>query len=535
MQSILLKNGLVYDGLGNPGRQADVLMKDGKIAAVGQITEKAEIELDVSGKIVCPGFVDIHRHCDAKPLNDASFGERELAQGITTTVVGNCGISPTPCPADDTGAREMYDFDEAVLGPIELSAPRTYEGYLKALDKEKLPLNFASMIGTGAVKITVKGFSDTPYSEEEIKQAKDLIEDAMKRGAVGVSLGIMYLPECYSSTDEFAKILEPVGKYNRVITAHIRGEGDSMVDSVREIIEIARKAGCALEISHFKSCGVQNWRKDIHRAIALIEEARSEGMDVTCDFYPYEGGSTALTTMLPPVFVAGDMTKALEKLGTPEGVEEFRRTSRVSYDDWDNFCVTLGWERIIISGVVTEKFRPMLGMTVTEAAEKFGYEDAEALAADLMHTENGKTAIINMSMCQDDIDTVAKLPYSNVISDAIYADTDTPHPRMYGAFPKVIREYVNERGLFTMEEAIRKMTSQPAARMGLTGRGTLTEGSFADVIVFDKDKFRDNATFQSPANLATGLNYLFVNGNLVIKDDVREENSWYGMRLSAEN
>lgn len=534
MQSILLKNGLVYDGLGNPAQQADVLMKDGKIAAVGQVQENADVVLDVAGKVVCPGFVDIHRHCDAKPLNDAAFGDRELAQGITTTVVGNCGISPTPCPASDDGAREMYDFDEAVLGPLELSMPRTYEGYLAELDKAKLPLNFASMIGTGAVKIAVKGFSDKPYSEAELEQAKALIEDAMKRGAVGVSLGIMYLPECYSSTDEFAKILEPVGKYGRVITAHIRGEGDSMVDSVREIIEIARKAGCALEISHFKSCGVENWKKDIHRAIALIEEARKDGMDVTCDFYPYEGGSTALTTMLPPVFVAGDMTRALEKLGTKEGVEEFRATSRIPYDDWDNFCVTLGWERIIISGVTVEKFRPMLGMTVTEAAEKFGYPDAEALAADLMHTENGKTAIINMSMCQEDIDTVAKLPYSNVISDAIYADTDTPHPRMYGAFPKVIREYVNERGLFTMEEAIRKMTSQPAARMGLTGRGTLTVGSYADVLVFEQDKFRDNATFQSPAHLATGLNYLFINGNLVLKDDVREKDSYYGMRLSAE-
>lgn len=534
MHSILLKNGIVYDGLGNPGKQADVLMKDGKISAVGIIKEQADEIIDVSGKVVCPGFVDIHRHCDAKPLNDPTFGDKELAQGITTVVVGNCGISPTPCPKTDWGAREMYDFDEAVLGPLELTMPRTYEGYLSALDAVKLPLNFASMIGTGAVKITVKGFSDTPYSVDELEKAKALIEDAMKRGAAGVSLGIMYLPECYSSTDEFAEILKPVGQYGRIITAHIRGEGDSMVESVNEIIEIAKKAGCALEISHFKSCGIKNWKKDIHKAIELIEEARKDGMVVTCDFYPYEGGSTALTTMLPPIFVAGNMTRALEKLGTPEGVEEFRKTSRMTYDDWDNFCVTLGWERIIISGVSVEKFRPMLGMTVTEAAEKFGYPDPEALAADLMHTENGKTAIINMSMCQEDIDTVAKLPYSNIISDAIYADTDTPHPRMYGAFPKVIREYVKERGILTMEEAIRKMTSQPAERMGLVDRGTLCAGSYADVIVFDPDKFKDNATFQSPAHMATGLDYAFVNGRLAVEKDIRKKGSNYGMRLVAE-
>lgn len=533
MQSILLKNGIVYDGLGNPGQKADILIKDGKIASVGSVTENADIRIDVSGKVVCPGFVDIHRHCDAKPFNDPAFGDRELAQGITTIVAGNCGISLTPAPKTEEGIREMYDFDEAVLGPLDLTLPRTYADYLTGLEQARLPVNFASMIGTGAVKIAVKGFSDTPYSKKELEQAKELVADAMERGAVGISLGIMYLPECYSKTEEFSEILKPVGAYGRVITAHIRGEGDSMVESVREIIEIAERAGCALEISHFKSCGVKNWKKDIHRAIALIEHARERGMDVTCDFYPYEGGSTALTTMLPPVFVAGNMSRALEKLGTKEGVEEFRRSSRIPYEDWDNFCVTLGWNRIIISGVTVEKFRPMLGMTVTDAAEKFGYPDAEALAADLMHTENGRTAIINMSMCQEDIDTVAKLPYSNIISDAIYADTDTPHPRMFGAFPKVIREYVKERKFFTLEEAIRKMTSQPAARMGLTGRGSLIPGNYADVLVFDVERFRDNATFQSPAHLATGLDYVFVNGHIVIKEDIRQKDSWYGVRITV--
>lgn len=534
MQSILLKNGVVYDGLGNPGKRTDVLMKEGKIVSVGGREERADVVMDVQGKIVCPGFVDIHRHCDAKPLNDPFFGDCELAQGITTIVTGNCGISLTPCPETEAGAREMYDFDEAVLGPLELTMPRTYEAYLKALDEVKLPVNFAAMIGTGAVKITVKGFAETPFTKEELARARKLVADAMERGAVGVSLGIMYLPECYSSVDEFAEILKPVGEYGRVITAHIRGEGDHMVESVKEVLEIARKAGCALEISHFKSCGVKNWKKEIHTAIALIEEARAEGMDVTCDFYPYEGGSTALTTMLPPVFVAGNMTCALRRLGTEEGVEEFRRTSRILCDDWDNFCVTLGWERIIISGVCKEKFRPMLGMTVAQAAEEFGYADPEELAADLMYTENGKTAIINMSMCQEDIDTVARLPYANIISDAIYADTDTPHPRMYGAFPKIIREYVKERKILTLEEAIRKMTSQPAARMGLRNRGSLVPGSFADVLVFDPDRFCDNATFQNPARMATGLDEMFINGRFVIREGERVKDSRYGVRLYAE-
>lgn len=521
MSSILIKNGLIYDGLGGRPEKGTIYIRDGIIQSMdADSSTEAELVIDAEGKAVTPGFIDIHRHCDAKPFDNSKFGDVMLAQGITTTVVGNCGISMTPANADSKKAREMYEFDEPVLGPIASNRIHTYHDYMKELDSMKLPVNFGSMIGTGAVKITVKGFSDTPYTEAEMEEARALVEDAMQEGAAGVSVGIMYLPECYSSTDEFARLLEPVGRYGGVVTAHIRGEGDSMVDSVKEMIEIGRKAGCAVEISHFKSCGMANWRKEIHRAIALIEEARAQGQDVTCDFYPYEGGSTALTTMVPPVFVAGDMNQALKRLGTEEGVEEFRKACSVTYSDWDNFAITLGWDRILISGVVRPHNEKFLGKTVTEAAEEFGFEDAAACAAYLMHDEDGRTAIINMSMCQEDIDTVAKLPYSVVISDSIYADTNTPHPRMYGAFPKIIREYVNERHLYTMEEAIRKMTSLPAKRMKLSGRGRLETGCFADINIFDQEEFRDNATFADPARMATGLSYCIVNGNVALKDGV---------------
>ncbi len=535
MKRILIKHGLVYDGLGSPGIHKDILLEDEKIRAMGEAAwnQAADVVIDAAGKIVCPGFVDIHRHCDIKPLQEGRFGECELAQGITTVVVGNCGMSPTPCPSGEALRKEMYDFYEPVLGPAAERMPETYEEYLKALDSARLPVNMGAMIGTGAVRISIKGFSDQPYTMEELKRARGIIQRAMELGAPGVSLGIMYLPECYASTDEFAYILEPVGRFGRVITTHIRGEGSKMVESVAEVIEIAEKAGCALEISHFKSCGMKNWRRDIHTAIGLIERARAQGQDITCDFYPYDGGSTALTTMLPPDFVKGDMARALEYLGTEEGVEEFRRKSRMNWEDWDNFCILLGWDRILISGVVKEKYLPMVGMTVQEAAGRFGYPDAEALAAELMHEEEGKTAIINMSMCQEDIDTVAKLPYSNVISDAIYGKTDRPHPRMFGAFPKIIREYVKERGIYTLEEAIKKMTSQPAARMGIEKRGSLAEGNYGDILIFDPAQFRDRATYKDPARLAAGLEYCIVNGEIVIRQDKRIPGALYGKSIRA--
>lgn len=356
--------------------------------------------------------------------------------------------------------------------------------------------------------------ANTPFTEEEMKKASGYIEDALEKGAVGVSAGIMYLPECYNSTDDYAKMLAPMGKYKTPLCTHIRGEGDSMVDSVKEVIEIGKKVGCPVEISHFKSCGMANWRKEIHRAIALIEEARKEGQDVTCDFYPYEGGSTALTTMVPPAFVNGDMNRALQRMGTKEGVEEFCKSLEVDYDDWDNFAITLGWDRILISGVNKESNQKFVGKMVSEAAKEYGFESNGAFVAWLLHDENGKVAIINMSMCQEDIDTVAKLPYSTVISDSIYAVTDTPHPRMYGAFPKIIREYVEERHLFTMEEAVRKMTSLPASRMSIARRGQIKEGYFADINIFEPSRLKDHATFEKPVQLASGIEKCFVNGKL---------------------
>lgn len=514
-----IANGLIYDGSLNEPTRGDVWIQSDQIIAVGESapTVQADETIDARGRVVCPAFVDIHRHPDVKPFTGWT-GEAELRQGIATTVVGNCGISMTPASPEYAAAQ--YAFDEPVLGPMVENPPQTYRDYMAALEARPLPLNMAAMIGTGSVRVSLKGFSNAPFTREEMKKAQALIADSLDAGAPGVSLGIMYLPECYGSIDEFAEMLRPVGEKHSLITTHIRGEGDSMVSSVAEVIEIARRAGCALEISHFKSCGVKNWRRDIHRAIALIDAARAAGQDVSCDFYPYDGGSTALTTMLPPAYVKGDMAAALERLGTEEGVRAFRESVAVEYPDWDNFAITLGWERIIISGVVNEENRRFLGMTVTDAAEKYGFEDAAALAAFLMHDEQGKTAIINMSMCQDDIDAVAKLPYSCIISDAIYADTDTPHPRMFGAMPKVIREYVRERRLLTMQEAIHKMTCLPARRMALAGRGELAPGAFADVLLFDPERFADHATFANPARLSTGLDLMLVNGQKVIENDV---------------
>ena len=522
LTKLLIKNGLIYDGSGQNPFHGNIYVEDRLIKRIwkghGVETEPKiipdEVEVvDAEGKMVTPGFVDIHRHCDIRPFFGTDFGVPLLAQGITTVVVGNCGFSMVPVSEDEARREDMEAFAAPVMGTA-YSGIHTFETDMRELDRRKLPVNVASMIGTGTVRTAVKGFSDTPFTDDEMAKACSCIEAALVWGAVGVSAGIMYLPECYNSVDDYVRMLSPLKEYGVPLCVHIRGEGDSLVDSVREVIEIGRRVGCPVEISHFKSCGMSNWRKEIHRAIALIETARKDGQDVTCDFYPYQGGSTALTTMIPPAFVAGDMKQALEKLGTREGVEEFGRALDVTYRDWDNYAISLGWDKIMISGVTKKENQKFVGKMVSDITEEYHFSREADFVAWLLHDENGKVAIINMSMCREDTDTIAKLPYSCVISDSIYGKTDTPHPRMYGAFPKIIREYVLERGVLTMQEAVRKMTSLPAERMKLVCRGMIKEGYFADINIFSPEKVRDLATFQHPTQLAQGMWKTFVNGQL---------------------
>lgn len=516
MGGLLIRGGSLVDGTGAPAVRADVLVRGDVIEAVApEIRAEAEV-FDATGLFVTPGFVDIHRHPDIALLSGWS-GEIERRQGIATLVAGNCGMSVAPsAPAFRA---EQYAFYEPVLGRARPGLPATFPEYLGALARARLPVNAGAMLGLGAVRIAIKGFSDAPFTRAEQDRAAGLVEEALDAGALGVSTGIMYVPECYNAPADFARMLAPLGARGGTLTAHIRGEGDSLVSSVREAIGIAADAGCRLQISHFKACGRNNWRSAIHRAIDEIEAARARGLDVGCDFYPYDGGSTALTTMLPPAFIGGDMKSAIARLGTFAGVDAFRRVSLQEHPGWDNFALTLGWGRILVSGVADPANEKFVGLDIETAAGRFGFSDGAALAAHLMHTDGGRTAIINMSMCREDIETVARLPYSCVISDALYAGAASPHPRLYGAFPKVIREFVRARGVLSLEEAVHKMSGLPASRLNLKRRGLVKPGYFADLLAFDPGTFRDEARYEAPKKLARGLSLMLVNGKISVRDD----------------
>lgn len=520
----LVREGTIYDGFGENPYKADILIQDGSIIKIGYgIQDDADRIIDAKGYIVCPGFIDIHRHCDKGPfeMDQVRYQDAMLRQGITTVVTGNCGISMYPLSQDPDTLVAMQNYYAPVLGKIdEYAFLDSYSRYIDALQQRKVPLNTMAMMGVGAVRIAVNGFSETALTEIQREKCRKLIEEALIAGAPGISLGLMYLPECYETVEELVDILKPLHFYDRLLCTHIRGEGDSLLESVREVIEIAEAVGCRLEISHLKSCGIKNWNKEIFRAITEIESARKRGVRVTCDFYPYDCGSTTLMSMIPPAFVAGDFQKAIKKLETQDGICELRKALSIEYDDWDNYALSLGWDKAEIGSVTKKENMWMLGKRVSEIASECEGKDEVDIVSDLLVSESGNVAIIIHSMMQSDIDEVVKLPFSTVISDAIYADTDRPHPRMYGSFPKMIHSYVQERKIIDLSLAIKKMTVMPARLMKLKNRGSIAVGNAADLLVFDPEKFMDHATYMEPRMFATGLRMSMINGKIVVENDV---------------
>lgn len=514
MNRTLIQNALIYDGSGQMPYTGDILFRDSTIEAIGRIPCCDAQVIPANGRAACPGFIDIHRHCDLKVFKEG-FGELELCQGITTVLAGNCGLSPTPCT--EVYEDSLFSYLTPILGEkIEGMHIETFPEYMERLSRVKLPLNFGAMIGTGSTRIAVKGFSKSPFSEFEMSQAQKYITEALTAGAFGVSMGIMYVPECYGTTEEFVQLVSPVEKYGGFVPCHMRGEAAGMISSVKELIEIGRRANVPVEVSHFKSVGRKHWGQDIYEAIELIEQARNRGQDITVDIYPYEAGSTTLAAMLPPSYVGSDMMGSIRRLNRPESVRRLREELSKEFDGWDNFALSLGWDRTYISSVASEKNRKYSGLSVTENVKRFGFRDEAEFVATLLYEEDGNVGLINMSMDQNDIDVIAKLPYSLFISDSIYANTNSPHPRLYGAFPKIIRDYVYERNLLSLSQAIHKMTYLPAQRTGIKDRGLLKTGYKADILLFEPEKLKDHATYTDPVQLSTGLDYSFINGRLAV-------------------
>jgi N-acyl-D-amino-acid deacylase len=345
---------------------------------------------------------------------------------------------------------------------------------------------------------------------------KELLEEGMKAGAIGLSIGLLYAPGSYSSKEEIAELCEVLPRYNGLFSTHIRGEGNNLVPSIKEVLWIAQKSGVPLHVSHLKAAGKRNWGK-VLEAMEIIADARARGMDVTCDVYPYSASSTMLTTILPPWTLEGGIEQTLERFKNPMHRKQIKEELSLEQEDWDNLVCSTGWENVFISSVQSDRNRSLEGRHMVEVSEQRGQHPIDCMM-DLLLEEEGNVAIVYFLMSDDDVKQVIGWDKSLIASDSLHCETGKPHPRLYGSFPRVFAKFVREDRVLTLEEAVRKVTSFPAQRFKLGKRGLIIPGYAADLVMFDPETIQDLATFQNPKQYPKGISNVWVNGQITLEE-----------------
>ncbi|WP_203333682.1 N-acyl-D-amino-acid deacylase family protein [Planococcus beigongshangi] len=511
MYDIIIRNGRLFDGSGNPWTNLDIAVKDGKIVKIGKLnTESAKKEIDAEGLAVAPGFIDTHVHSDllcTKP----DVHKIKVLQGVTTELLGQDGISVAPV-SEETKPLWQKQL-EGLNGTIGDWKWNSISEYLKFLEEHHLLGNVTYLVPHGAVRTLAMGFEGRESTKKEMTKMRELVEEGMRQGAYGVSTGLIYPPNSYSNKQELIEICKGAAKYDGCFVVHIRNESTTLLDSLDEVIDVARQTGVRLHVSHFKSVGLKNSYK-YEIALQKLDLARFEGIEVTFDQYPYTAASTVLHSILPPWVHAGGAEKMLDRLRDPESRE------KIKYDfenniNYENPIYSCGWENIIISATGTERNKSVEGKSVLEIANLKNKEPADA-AMDLLLEEEGNATMVLHWGREIDIVKAMKSPLYIVGSDGIFGGK--PHPRLYGSFPRVLGRYVRELETISLSNAIHSMTGKAAQLLRLKDRGLLRENYFADIVVFDPEKIEDKATFEDPLQEPVGINYVIVNGHLTVEN-----------------
>ena len=511
MFDVKFVNARVIDGTGSPWMRGEVAIRGGMIAAVGRtIAGEAGETVDLGGRILAPGFVDVHTHDDIAILRDQTHAPK-LLQGVTSVVLGNCGFGPAPLGAGWEG--DLSRYAGPVLGKFPERAPWTSFGdYLDTLDETPSTLNAVSQVAHGAVRIAVMGFESRHATTAEIERMTAMVAEAMQAGAIGLSLGLLYAPGCYADRSELVALAAASARHGGILNCHVRTEGDSLLASLAEVMEIAEAAGSPLHVSHLKVVGPKNWGT-IGRALEMIEQRRQGGLDVTCDTYTYTAGSSTLMSVLPPWVSSGGGADVMARLTDKAARARIRRDMERSASGWDNFALMLGWDRVVISGVAGEANRSLEGMSMAAIARARGQDPVDCML-DLLVEERAQVTMILHQMSDEDVKSVLRSDFAMVGSDGIPLETGRVHPRHYGTFPRMIARYVRRENIMSIEHAVRKMTSISARRFGLPGRGLIAQGAHADLVVFSERDIEDKATFEEPRRLPVGLDRVHVNGAL---------------------
>jgi len=515
MDKIEIKNATIIDGLGGDPYLGNIYLNDGKIIAITHGESLSyDMSIDATGKIVTPGFIDLHTHSDVSFLLD-STAQSKIRQGVTLELIGNCGLSL--CAPLIGDARDM--FDAWVKDHTDSYTPdwTDYAGYIDASKKAGATLNVAFQIGHASLRLAVMGPDDRAPSANELAEMKRLAGESLDAGALGFSTGLFYAPGYYARTDEVISIAEEAGKRNKLYSTHQRDEGSRTVGlfvSINEAIEIGRRAECKVQISHVKCASPQVWGKS-GEYLELLEQTVKEGIDVAGDQYPYPASSTFITGALFPRWaLAGGREETLKYMADEDD------RGRIVDNINETFKQGRGADGTIIARYVPDE--SLEGKNLEEIAESMGTTPAEAA---LRIYEKSEAMVVSYGMTDEDVETFAAHPLIAVASDGESLSTEgvlsagKPHPRSYGTNPRFIQKFVNEKKLVSIQEAIRKMTSMPAQRLGLTNRGRLTPGYAADIVIMDLPNVEEKATFVDPHQYPKGITHVIVNGEIVIKDE----------------
>jgi N-acyl-D-amino-acid deacylase len=495
----------------------DLAIDGAKIAGILKQSEaKASLVIDASSLVVCPGFIDIHSHSDIHLLSNPQ-AHSKIHQGVTTELVGNCGGSAAPLIGSARAA--MADSAKDLLVDLDWT---TMDEYLLRLHNLRTSVNVATLVGSETIRRCVLGDGDVRPDSEQLAEMQRLVADSILQGAFGISSGLIYAPGCYATTEELIALASTSASLGGFYASHIRGEGSTLVKAVQEAITIGREAHSRVEISHHKACGTSNWGK-VNETIKMIESARAEGVDVAFDVYPYTASSTALDTILPPWAREGGKERTIERLADGSTRARIVKELQTKSDSWEAIAAETEWDSIVLVDFKTPENKRFENRSVLDISRELGKKPVD-VALDMIVQENMQVAGIFHEIDDDDVVTVIQNPLSSIGSDGC---SETPygpgsesavHPRAYGTFPRVLRHYVLDMKSIPLEEAIRKMTSWPAERIGLADRGVLAKGMAADVVVFDPQSIRDMATFENPHKYPEGVKYVIVNGAVTIEN-----------------
>lgn len=526
MLDLVLAGGTVVDGLGGPARREDVGVRGGRIVALGRLGAEAATErVDVTGLTVIPGLVDIHSHSDLTLVSDGR-ARSKVMQGITTEIVGNCGLGPFPLARGGAQrTREsisIIDLDPAVA--LEWSG---FEGYRDAVEAARPALNVAALVGHVPLRLAVAPESDGPLDATQLSALLEAVDVALEAGAVGFSTGLMYPPAMSAPQSELVEIGKVVARHDRLFAIHARNYSTGLLAAVDEALAVVRATGCRLQISHLAVAGRRNWGT-VAVALERIDAARSEGFDIGVDIYPYLAGSANLSQLLPEWSQAGGADEIVRRLG--DAADRARIIEELPH------IMVHGWDEIVVSWV-EDDLADVLGLTVQQIGERWGIDPADA-ALDVIRDSHNRAMMVAYGRSEDDLRAVLGHPAASIGSDGLSVDPDgptgmgLPHPRSYGCYPRLIGRMVRDQQI-ALERAVAMSTSVPAARVRLADRGSIAIGSFADLALFDASNYTDTATYTHPKRFPTGIAHVVTNGEFVVRDGVQRDDARPGRFLTG--